>query len=1058
MDPNITATAKNWLERFLSSDMTAFEWGSGGSTLYISSRVARLISIEHDPQWWQDIKAKLQQQNITNCEIILRPPEQHIDEYTSVRFPELSFEKYVKAIDEYPDEYFDFVFVDGRARCACIKHALAKVKAGGVLMLDDTERQRYLSATALLANWEASNFSIPLPASAGLLEDAKEPIRGTCIWKKPAGIRQIWQVAQAGEKAWWDTCQNTYNEEQKQLSCAKAMGLQLSPTSKTPVSFDMQGKSVLDVGGGPVSLLLKCRNVTGKVVDPLILPAWVEARYSEAGIDYERIKAEDMNESGWDEVWIYNVLAHTENPEEVVKKALAAGSTLRINDWVDHRTQGPDPLHPHNVRSADLDRWLGGEGTVTQHDSCSTYSGVFSTSPPVHFILSGGGLTYLYYLAILSALKTQKTDKFILWAFGEPEGEYWPLLRDRVKLHIVLRPHIASVADTESTAWREHAKNLMQWKILYDHGGLFLDLDTFSLADAIYLLKATDKELVLPHEITETDLQTHLPFFNNAIVLAKPKSPLLKQVFEKADEAKEWNQLHRGALSVILTSVARDNLDQIETVEYGVLGGGGSARIVFRLLEEQAELWPEAKILHLFANELEFSALTEAKLRDSNMLFARIVKNTLEPHEWSPRLTALAALPDSTVHQVKTPEAPLEALKKQKRFHLLGLPHIPTNKVEGLACAYSQKAIKLAAMLKSLGHHVFFYGVEDSDVECDEFIQVSTRDILRQAYGDYDWYAETFRHDVNDIAYTTFHANAIKEIAARMTETDFLLFPWNGHKRIFDALSTNVINDPGKLYLCVESGIGYDFTFTMFRVFESYNWMSYVYGLQKQKDGRNYDAVIPNYFDPDDFEYCEDKDDYFLYLGRVILRKGVHLAKETVDTIGGKLLIAGQDGRETVNDGKQYLDTLIDSPNVEYVGFADLEKRRQLLAHAKALFVPTQYIGPFEGVSIEAAFSGTPVITTDWGCFAENVLHGTTGYRCRTKDHFVWAARNIDRIRPADCYKWAMDNFSLERVRWMYEEYFNMLSDIKSGKGWYEIHPERTELDWLHRKPGVWRG
>jgi len=61
-------------------------------------------------------------------------------------------------------------------------------------------------------------------------------------------------------------------------------------------------------------------------------------------------------------------------------------------------------------------------------------------------------------------------------------------------------------------------------------------------------------------------------------------------------------------------------------------------------------------------------------------------------------------------------------------------------------------------------------------------------------------------------------------------------------------------DDPNKLYLCVESGIGYDYTFTMFRVFESYNWMSYVYGLQKQQDGRNYDAVIPNYFDPDDFE------------------------------------------------------------------------------------------------------------------------------------------------------------------------------------------------------------
>ena len=57
------------------------------------------------------------------------------------------------------------------------------------------------------------------------------------------------------------------------------------------------------------------------------------------------------------------------------------------------------------------------------------------------------------------------------------------------------------------------------------------------------------------------------------------------------------------------------------------------------------------------------------------------------------------------------------------RFHLLGLAHLPTHR-DYSPCAYTQKVIKLARMLKNLGHTVFFYGGEGSEVACDEFVQV----------------------------------------------------------------------------------------------------------------------------------------------------------------------------------------------------------------------------------------------------------------------------------------------------------------------------------------------
>jgi hypothetical protein len=40
----------------------------------------------------------------------------------------LSFEEYVRKIDVYPDESFDLVVVDGRARTACRYHTIKKIK------------------------------------------------------------------------------------------------------------------------------------------------------------------------------------------------------------------------------------------------------------------------------------------------------------------------------------------------------------------------------------------------------------------------------------------------------------------------------------------------------------------------------------------------------------------------------------------------------------------------------------------------------------------------------------------------------------------------------------------------------------------------------------------------------------------------------------------------------------------------------------------------------------------------------------------------------------------
>lgn len=353
------------------------------------------------------------------------------------------------------------------------------------------------------------------------------------------------------------------------------------------------------------------------------------------------------------------------------------------------------------------------------------------------------------------------------------------------------------------------------------------------------------------------------------------------------------------------------------------------------------------------------------------------------------------------------------------RFHALGLPHTVTSK-EFNACAYTQKVVKFGKMMTERGHEVIHYGHEDSDLPCTEHVSVLTNDDFKKCYGSHDWRKTFFKFDTGDHAYQTFYKNAINEVGKRKQEHDFILPFWgSGVRPICDAHPD---------LICVEPGIGYaGGHWARFKVWESYAIYHAHCGMasvgQCQQD--NYSVVIPNYFDIEDFTFNDQKEDYFLYLGRVYSGKGVDIAIQATERAGVKLVVAGQ---------KEAGYTF--PPHVEYVGYADVLKRKELMSKAKASFLPSQYVEPFGGVQIENLLSGTPTITSDWGSFAENNLHGVTGYRCRTMGDYVDAIHNIDKIRPADCRAFG-ENFTLERVAPRYEKYFQDVLDVYNGAGWY---------------------
>ena len=377
------------------------------------------------------------------------------------------------------------------------------------------------------------------------------------------------------------------------------------------------------------------------------------------------------------------------------------------------------------------------------------------------------------------------------------------------------------------------------------------------------------------------------------------------------------------------------------------------------------------------------------------------------------------------------------------RFHILGLPHTVSSK-EFNACAYTQKVVKFAKMMTARGHTVIHYGHEESNLDCTEHVTVLSSDDWKKSYGDHDWRKHFFKFNTNDHAYQTFYKNAIEEVGKRKQKNDFILPFWgSGVRPVCDAHAD---------LICVEPGIGYaGGHWARWKIFESYAIYHAYYGLDSVGSCKQdwYDAVIPNYFDPDDFTYSEEKDDYFLFLGRVYEGKGVNIAIQATEKVGAKLIVAGQNSLKDMG----YTET---PPHVTEIGYADVEKRKQLMSKAKGAFIASLYTEPFGGVQMECLFSGTPTITTDWGSFVENNIHGVTGYRCKTFEQFTWAVKNIDKIKPSNCRDWAINNFSLEKVAIMYEEYFQSVLNVYNGQGWYEVNDSRQNLDYMKKEyPGI---
>lgn len=114
----------HFFEPRINNEMSAFEFGSGNSTLWFQDRVKTVTSVEHHKGWFNEMSAKVK----ANVSLVFQ--EDSIDG------------DYAKEVTKAGVKY-DLILVDANDRFNCARYALQALKADGVIILDNAERPEY---------------------------------------------------------------------------------------------------------------------------------------------------------------------------------------------------------------------------------------------------------------------------------------------------------------------------------------------------------------------------------------------------------------------------------------------------------------------------------------------------------------------------------------------------------------------------------------------------------------------------------------------------------------------------------------------------------------------------------------------------------------------------------------------------------------------------------------------------------------------------------------------------------------------------------------------------
>jgi glycosyltransferase involved in cell wall biosynthesis len=232
-----------------------------------------------------------------------------------------------------------------------------------------------------------------------------------------------------------------------------------------------------------------------------------------------------------------------------------------------------------------------------------------------------------------------------------------------------------------------------------------------------------------------------------------------------------------------------------------------------------------------------------------------------------------------------------------------------------------------------------------------------------------------------------------------------------------------------------------------FPKYKDLNWLSISYSQRRSMpEDTNFVENIYHGIAKDKFKpNFNPKADYFLFFGRIIEPKGVHLAIQAAKKAGVKLKIAGKHYAEFGKDSywETQIKPNINNQDVEYLGFiSDLEEKQGLIGNAKAMLMPSIWDEPFGLVMLESMACGTPVIGLDSGAIPELIKDNQAGLIVHKKytdqildidktiDGLVKAINSVGELKRSDVREYFEENFTLEN---MAKNHYNVYQKLIQG-------------------------